>query len=111
MNSAREGPVLRRSWNMVRGRGEVRSVADGSGAAVAKVWDKIWGVHCGLQVIGEERRHCSLVNFEAISIRTTGDTYITGSEKVIKFMEGLFDVSLGFLVGEVFPPGSLDTCI
>lgn len=69
MNSEREGPVLRRSWNVVRGRGEVRSVAEGSGAAVAKVRDEIWVLSCGLWVMGEERRHCSLVTFEAMFLK------------------------------------------
>lgn len=67
----REGPLFRRSWKMVRGRGFGRSVAEGSGAAVAKVRDES-GERRGMEVRGEECRQRSEGALVGIRARVAG---------------------------------------
>lgn len=71
MKEEREGPWFRWSWKVVRGRGLGRSVAEGWGAAVARVRDES-GERRGMDLRGEECRQRILGALVGIRMKVEG---------------------------------------
>lgn len=95
MKEEREGPWFRRSWKVVRGRGLGRSVAEGWGAAVARVRDESGGRR-GMEVRGGECRQRILGALVGIRMKVRA----LNSGKIVQLLGLDFGKKKGWVVTE-----------